>query len=92
MLNLDLIHTVAFAGVVLFVGYGLCRLIRPLSRYNIPPPVVGGLIIAVIILIARQNGVTIFKFDISLRRNNLGTCTYCSGYMSPKFQIYSSRR
>jgi len=67
MLNLDLIHTVAFAGVILFVGYGLCRLIRPLSRYNIPPPVVGGLIIAVIILIARQNGVMIFKFDITLR-------------------------
>jgi ESS family glutamate:Na+ symporter len=67
MLNLDLIHTVAFAGVILFVGYGLCRLIRPLSRYNIPPPVVGGLIIAVILLIAHQNGVTIFKFDITLR-------------------------
>lgn len=67
MLTLDLIHTVAFAGVVLFIGYGLCQVIKPLSRYNIPPPVVGGLIIAVIVLIARQNGVTLFKFDITLR-------------------------
>ncbi len=29
MLNLDLIQTVAFAGVVLFIGYALCRWIRP---------------------------------------------------------------
>lgn len=67
MLSLDLIQTVAFAGIVLFVGYGLCRLIRPLSRYNIPAPVVGGLIVAIIVLIARQYGVTLFKFDTTLR-------------------------
>jgi ESS family glutamate:Na+ symporter len=67
MLSLDLIHTVAFAGIVLFVGYGLCRLIRPLSRYNIPAPVVGGLLVAVIVLIARHYGVTLFKFDTTLQ-------------------------
>jgi ESS family glutamate:Na+ symporter len=67
MLVLDLIHTLAFAGVVLFIGYGLCRWIRPLSRYNIPAPVVGGLIVAVIILIARQSGITLFRFDTTLR-------------------------
>lgn len=67
MLTLDLVHTVAFAGVVLFIGYGLCQVIKPLSRYNIPPPVVGGLIIAVAVLIAHQNGVTLFRFDITLR-------------------------
>jgi len=67
MLNLDLIQTVAFAGVVLFIGYGLCRWIRPLSRYNIPAPVVGGLIVAVAILIARNYGLTPFKFDTTLR-------------------------
>jgi len=66
-LSLDLIHTVAFAGVVLFVGYGLCWIIKPLSRYNIPPPVVGGLIVAVAILIARQQNATLFRFDITLR-------------------------
>jgi len=67
MLTLDLVHTVAFSGVILFIGYGLCRVVKPLSRYNIPPPVVGGLIVAVIVLIARQNGLTLFKFDIALR-------------------------
>ncbi|MCJ7612002.1 MAG: sodium/glutamate symporter [Candidatus Aminicenantes bacterium] len=64
---MNLIHTVAFAGVVLFIGYGLCRLIRPLKQYNVPPPVVGGLLIALIALAARTQGVTLFQFDITLR-------------------------
>jgi ESS family glutamate:Na+ symporter len=67
MLSLDLVQTIAFAGIVLFVGYGLCRFIRPLSRYNIPAPVVGGLIVALIILVARQFDFVPFKFDITLR-------------------------
>jgi len=67
MLNLDLIHTIAFAGIVLFVGYGLCRLIKPLSRYNIPAPVVGGLIVALIILVARHYNFVPFQFDTTLR-------------------------
>jgi len=67
MLSLDLIQTVAFSGIVLFIGYALCRLIRPLSRYNIPAPVVGGLLVALIILVARHYDVTLFKFDITLR-------------------------
>jgi len=63
MLSLDLVQTIAFAGIVLFVGYGLCRFIRPLSRYNIPAPVVGGLIVALIILVARQFEFMPFQFD-----------------------------
>ena len=67
MLNLDLIHTVAFAGIVLFVGYGLCRWIRPLSWYNIPAPVVGGLLVAFTVLVARHFNLTLFTFDTTLR-------------------------
>jgi len=67
MLSLDLVQTIAFAGIVLFVGYGLCRFIRPLSRYNIPAPVVGGLIVALIILVARHYNFVPFKFDTTLR-------------------------
>ncbi|MGH7454044.1 MAG: sodium/glutamate symporter, partial [bacterium] len=46
MLKLDLIQTVAFAGIVLFIGYGIRRVIPFLSRYNIPAPVIGGLLVA----------------------------------------------
>jgi len=67
MLNLNFVNTVAFAGIVLFIGYGIRRVIPPLSRYNIPAPVIGGLLIAVIITIVRRSGVTLFQFDTSLQ-------------------------
>lgn len=62
-----MIQTVAFAGLVLFLGYGLRRLLPFLARYNIPAPVVGGLIIALVILMARQFEATLFKFDTTLQ-------------------------
>jgi ESS family glutamate:Na+ symporter len=67
MLKLDLIQTVAFAGIVLFIGYGIRRVVPVLTRYNIPAPVVGGLLVAVIILIARRFEVTLFEFDTKLQ-------------------------
>lgn len=67
MLKLDLIQTVAFAGVVLFSGYGIRRVIPFLMRYNIPAPVVGGLLVSTIILIARRYEVTLFQFDTTLQ-------------------------
>ena len=44
MLTLDFINTVAFAGLVLFVGHFVRRLAPFLSRYNVPAPVIGGLL------------------------------------------------
>ncbi len=67
MLVLDLVQTLAFAGVVLFIGYGIKRLILPLARYNIPAPVVGGLLVSIAVLIAQRRGLTLVKFDIDLR-------------------------
>jgi ESS family glutamate:Na+ symporter len=67
MLKLDFIHTVAFAGIVLFLGYGVRRVIRPLARYNIPAPVIGGLLVAALIAWARQSGFTLFDFNTSLQ-------------------------
>lgn len=67
MLSLDLIETVAFAGAILFVGYGIRRLVPPLARYNIPAPVVGGLLVALAVWIARGSGRDLFAFDITLQ-------------------------
>ncbi len=67
MLKLDLIQTVAFAGIVLFIGYGIRRVLPLLIRYNIPAPVVGGLLVAAVILIARGYEVTLFQFDTTLQ-------------------------
>jgi ESS family glutamate:Na+ symporter len=51
--SLDLIQTVALAGVVLFAGYFIRRVITPLATYNIPAPVVGGLLVAILLTINR---------------------------------------
>jgi ESS family glutamate:Na+ symporter len=67
VLKLNFVHTLAFSGIVLFVGYWLRRLIPPLARYNIPAPVIGGLLVAIATLLARNSGVTLFEFDITLR-------------------------
>jgi ESS family glutamate:Na+ symporter len=67
LLKLDFIHTLAFSGVVLFLGYGLRRAIPILGRYNLPSPVIGGLLVAVLILITRRYGIAPFEFDITLQ-------------------------
>lgn len=67
MFKLNFVHTLAFSGIVLFIGYWLRRLIPPLARYNIPAPVIGGLLVAVATLVARNSGVTLFEFDVTLR-------------------------
>jgi glutamate:Na+ symporter, ESS family len=67
MLQLDLIHTLAFGGVVLMVGYGLRTAVPVLSRYNIPAPVIGGLLVAIGLLIWRSFGELPVKFDTTLQ-------------------------
>jgi ESS family glutamate:Na+ symporter len=67
MLNLDLINTVAFGGVVLFLGHGVRRLIPPLATYNVPAPVIGGLLVAVAMLAARSRGLALATFDTRLQ-------------------------
>jgi ESS family glutamate:Na+ symporter len=67
MLVLDLVNTVAFAGVVLFAGYGLRRAVPVLARLNIPAPVVGGLIVAIAMTLAHTRGMPLAKFDTALQ-------------------------
>jgi ESS family glutamate:Na+ symporter len=67
VLRLDLVNTLAFAGLVLFLGYRIKRAVHPLSRYNIPAPVVGGLLVAIVITVARQWNVTLVQFDTTLQ-------------------------
>ncbi len=67
MFELDLVHTLAFAGVALLGGHALRRLVPILERYNLPAPVLGGLIVAVAVLIARGQGLTLVKFDTTLQ-------------------------
>jgi ESS family glutamate:Na+ symporter len=66
-MRLDLIQTVAFAGLILFVGYGLKRFIPALARYNIPAPVAGGLPVAALFAIAYAVEWRPLAFDTTLQ-------------------------
>jgi ESS family glutamate:Na+ symporter len=67
VLELDLIHTLAFGGLVLMGGYLLRRAIPLLGRLNLPAAVLGGLAISVIGLIAHQRGTQLWRFDTTLQ-------------------------
>ena len=67
MLQLDAVQTLAFAGLALFLGYALCRAIPVLGRYNLPPPVVGGLVFALAAWAAHSRDTALFTLDTSLQ-------------------------
>lgn len=67
MLQLDAVQSLALAGLALFLGYGLCRAIPLLGRYNLPPPVIGGLLFAIVAWIAHGHGTALFAMDTSLQ-------------------------
>jgi glutamate:Na+ symporter, ESS family len=67
MIELDLIETLGLGTAALLAGEALRRLIPPLGRYNLPAPVLGGLLIAIGVLVARQQDWAEIKFDETLR-------------------------
>ncbi len=67
MVQLDLVQTLATAGLVLFAGHALQRRLRLLARYNVPPPVVGGLVVALALAGLRWAGHEPVRFDTTLQ-------------------------
>ena len=67
MLQLDAVQTLAFGGLVLMLGYLLCRWVPALSRHSIPEPVVGGLVVALVVWFAHSRGTQLFAFDTTLQ-------------------------
>ncbi len=67
MIALDLVNTLALAGLVLFAGYAIRARIPILARVNIPAPVVGGLLVAVLVTVLRSRGTTLLQLDTTLQ-------------------------
>jgi glutamate:Na+ symporter, ESS family len=70
-IQLDLLFTILAAFVVLFAGRALVARIPVLKRFSIPPPVVGGVIVAVLLALLDAFGGVKVGFDMSLRDNLL---------------------
>ncbi len=62
-----MVQTLAAGALALFVGFQLVDRLPFLRRYNIPAPVVGGLIVALIVLALRQQDVATISFDTTLQ-------------------------
>lgn len=60
-------ETLAFACIVLLLGFFLVKKIKFLSDYNIPEPVVGGFCIAIVFYLLYQTMGLSFNFETSLQ-------------------------
>jgi glutamate:Na+ symporter, ESS family len=67
LIKLDFVSTLASAGLVLFGGYALVRRLPVLARYNVPAPVIGGLLVALGITLLRAQGHQPVTFDTTLQ-------------------------
>ncbi len=68
MLRLDPVQTLAVGGLCLVAGYGIRRRVPLLARFNIPAPVIGGLLVALALLACRWWDVTPVRFDTGLKQ------------------------
>ncbi len=66
-MTLQPLHTLLAAVLVLLLGYGLNRLVPVLARYNIPAPITGGLLFAVVMLIVSSSSGFSLEFDVTLK-------------------------
>jgi len=62
-----MVQTLAAGAIALFFGFQLVDRLPFLRRYNIPAPVVGGLIVALFVLALRQQDVATISFDTTLQ-------------------------
>lgn len=66
-MNFNTYETLALAGFVLLLGYFLVKRISLLKNYNIPEPVVGGFLVAIILTVLYQGWGISFTFDTGLQ-------------------------
>lgn len=66
-MSLDVLETLVAASLVLLLGRQLVGSSKFLKTYSIPEPVVGGLLVAVVLLVLHQFANVQVKFDTSLQ-------------------------
>jgi ESS family glutamate:Na+ symporter len=69
--QLDLLFTILSAFVVLFAGRALVARSALLTRFSIPAPVVGGVLVAILLAFTERLGGVRVSFDMALRDNLL---------------------
>jgi ESS family glutamate:Na+ symporter len=67
-MTLDFLQTLALAGAVVLAGPWICSEVGVLERFSIPPPVVGGLLVALLLLGSKSLGGPVVTFDTLLQK------------------------
>lgn len=67
-LALNLYLTTALAVIVYYLGNAIRKRVEFMRRYCIPAPVVGGIIIAAVVLVLRVSGILIIEMDTTLQQ------------------------
>lgn len=67
LLSLGLVETLALAALAVAAGQGLRKAVPLLGRYDLPAPVLGGLLVALVMSALRRDGVDAVQFDTSLQ-------------------------
>ena len=67
MLELGMMQTLALAALAVAIGQGLRRWFPVLARYDLPEPVLGGLVVALLISVLRLDGQPLVQFDTTLQ-------------------------
>jgi ESS family glutamate:Na+ symporter len=67
LLALGLTETLALAALAVASGQGLRRAVPILARYDLPAPVLGGLLVALAMTVLRRDGQDLVRFDTTLQ-------------------------
>ena len=67
MLALGLTETLALAALAVAAGQGLRRTLPVLARYDLPAPVLGGLLVALAVSLLRRDGQDVLRFETTLQ-------------------------
>lgn len=66
-MTLQPVETLLIAALVLLLGHFLNRVVPPLARYNIPEPISGGLLVAIVLAVLEQLTDFTVSFDSTLK-------------------------
>ncbi|WP_413577711.1 sodium/glutamate symporter [Bdellovibrio sp. HCB290] len=64
-MNFTSIQTVAFAALVVYLGRFLKSKFTFIDKYNLPSPVIGGVLVAIVISVLKSHGIIAMEFDKS---------------------------
>ncbi|WP_455537870.1 sodium/glutamate symporter [Terrisporobacter sp.] len=78
--NLNLYETMALVSIVFYIGKYMRNKFSILSKYCIPPSVVGGFIFAILILILRITNIATINLDMTLQQLFMTTFFTSIGY------------